>query len=567
MSAPRYDVVIVGSGAGGAVTALECARAGLSVLVLEEGRRHALSDHGKSATEAMGALFRRGGMTLIMGRVPMGFVEGMCLGGSTEVNSGFWCRTPREILLRWAAQYELAQAGHDELAPHFDWAEDILEVAGSSRPWPPSTEVFARGAEAMGWAAKEVDRMARACQGANVCPSGCPNGAKGMTRRVIPAAEAAGAHFVTDHRAELLLTRRGRVDGVLAVHRRADGAEELVRIDADQFYLCCGATQTPALLRRSGIRRRVGNSLRVHPMLKVVARFPERLDADKDVLALLQVREFWPEISLGGAFFTPGHAAMALSENWPRDAPLMEELGHLGAWYVAVRGTGRGSVRPSLWSRRDTSARYDLGDEDLRHLSRGLARLSALLLAAGATAVHPVSGGSIPSPPRFRRHAGSMKCYPATLWLSRPSTRSRRARWASARTGARATLFHCAGVIHPGWNTRPFHAVNVRGAHNLIAAAEREGIGRLVAVSSNSPLGVNPAPDHVFDETAPYNPWMGYGKSKMGMEKAVMNAGIPWSIIRPPWCYGVGQPPRQTLFFEMIRTGRTPIVSSTRWRG
>ena len=128
------------------------------------------------------------------------------------------------------------------------------------------------------------------------------------------------------------------------------------------------------------------------------------------------------------------------------------------------------------------------------------------------------------------------------------------------RDGAGGTLFHCAGVIHPGLFTRPFQAVNVRGTHNLIAAAEREGVGRLVAVSSNSPLGVNPARDHLFDETAPYNPWMGYGKSKMGMEKAVMDAGIPWSIIRPPWFYGVGQPARQTLFFEMIRKGKGPIV-------
>jgi nucleoside-diphosphate-sugar epimerase len=128
------------------------------------------------------------------------------------------------------------------------------------------------------------------------------------------------------------------------------------------------------------------------------------------------------------------------------------------------------------------------------------------------------------------------------------------------RGAAGATLFHCAGIIHPGLFTKPFEAVNVRGAHNIVAAAEREGLGRIIAVSSNSPLGVNPARDHVFDETAPYNPYMGYGKSKMGMEKAVMNAGIPWSIIRPPWFYGVGQPARQTLFFEMIRTGKGPIV-------
>ena len=39
-------------------------------------------------------------------------------------------------------------------------------------------------------------------------------------------------------------------------------------------------------------------------MLKVAARFPERIDAHKSVMPLLQVKEFWPEVSLGGAFFT-----------------------------------------------------------------------------------------------------------------------------------------------------------------------------------------------------------------------------------------------------------------------
>jgi choline dehydrogenase-like flavoprotein len=391
-----YDVVIIGSGAGGAVTALECARAGLSVLVMEEGDRHPLSAYGAPAHEAMGKLFRRGGMTPIMGRVPMGFVEGMCLGGSTEVNSGFWCRPPRETLLRWAAEYGLDAASYEELTEHFEWAESILDVSTSPRAWPPSSQLFARGAEVMGWSIKEVERMARACQGANLCASGCPNGAKGMTRRVIPEAQAAGAIFATGHRAEMLLTRRGRVDAVLASARREDGSEELVRIDAAHVFVCCGAMQTPALLRRSGIYRQIGNTLRVHPMLKVVARFPEPINADKDVLSLLQVREFWPDISLGGAFFTPGHAAMALSENWPRDGHLLESMGHLGAWYVAVRGIGKGSVRPSAWARRDTNARYDLAPEDLRHLSRGLARLSALLLAAGAMAVYPAVWGMDP---------------------------------------------------------------------------------------------------------------------------------------------------------------------------
>src|SRR4051812_41841941 len=127
--------------------------------------------------------------------------------------------------------------------------------------------------------------------------------------------------------------------------------------------------------------------------------------------------------------------------------------------------------------------------------------------------------------------------------------------------GARdAVLFHTAGVIHPA-RVREFYEVNVQGAKNLLAAAQHAGVRRIVAVSSNSPFGVNPRRDHRFDESSPYNPYMNYGRSKMEMELAVKAAtGIETVIVRAPWFYGPGQPPRQSVFFKMIRDGKAPIV-------
>jgi nucleoside-diphosphate-sugar epimerase len=130
--------------------------------------------------------------------------------------------------------------------------------------------------------------------------------------------------------------------------------------------------------------------------------------------------------------------------------------------------------------------------------------------------------------------------------------------------GARdATLFHCAGIVHPR-RVRDFFDVNVKGTENVLRAAVRAGMRRAVIVSSNSPIGVNPSPDHVFDERSPYAPYMGYGKSKMQMEELVRSfqerGEIETVIVRPPWFYGPNQPPRQTLFFEMIRDGKGPVV-------
>jgi nucleoside-diphosphate-sugar epimerase len=130
--------------------------------------------------------------------------------------------------------------------------------------------------------------------------------------------------------------------------------------------------------------------------------------------------------------------------------------------------------------------------------------------------------------------------------------------------GARgATLFHCAGLVHPR-RVADFYEVNVRGTEKLLDAAIAAGVRRAVVVSSNSPIGTNPAPDHTFDESSPFNPYMNYGRSKMEMELAVQRvqkAGkLETVVIRPPWFYGPLQPPRQTLFFEMIRDGKGPIV-------
>nr|AQQ74450.1 hypothetical protein [uncultured bacterium] len=129
-----------------------------------------------------------------------------------------------------------------------------------------------------------------------------------------------------------------------------------------------------------------------------------------------------------------------------------------------------------------------------------------------------------------------------------------------------ATLFQLAGVIHPTKGVPEFYRTNLEGTRQVLAAAEKAGVKRAVVMSSNSPIGVNPNPDHQFDESSPYNPYMNYGRSKMQMEllvKEVQGRGkLETVVVRAPWFYGTNQPERQTLFFHMVRTGKAPIVGS-----
>ena len=133
-----------------------------------------------------------------------------------------------------------------------------------------------------------------------------------------------------------------------------------------------------------------------------------------------------------------------------------------------------------------------------------------------------------------------------------------------------ALVFHLAGIIHPPGRARFFDDINFHGTANVLSAANAAGARRLVAMSSNSPLGYNAHPEAVFDEESPYRPYMGYGRSKWRME-LLLRTAMPVArpeivIVRAPWFYGPGQPPRQTLFFKMVREGRFPVLGSGRQR-
>jgi nucleoside-diphosphate-sugar epimerase len=125
------------------------------------------------------------------------------------------------------------------------------------------------------------------------------------------------------------------------------------------------------------------------------------------------------------------------------------------------------------------------------------------------------------------------------------------------------TVFHGAGVIHPQ-RTREFFDVNVGGTEQMLDRARRAGATRFLHVSSNSPFGANPSPDHRFTEDSPFNPYMSYGKSKLEAEQLVQRShdrgDVETVIVRPPWFYGPFQPDRQTQFFKAVRRGRFPMV-------
>jgi choline dehydrogenase-like flavoprotein len=383
------DVLVIGSGPGGATTAALLAEAGLEVLLVEEGSQYRADSSPDHSLQQMDEKWRSGGLTAALGKPKITYIEGRCVGGASETNAGLYHPPFPEVLERWATEYGVAEMGGDALAP---WLEQVeQEIGVTRRPGGPgpASQVLVAGSESMGWRHTEIQRFWRYHQR----PDGSWSGERrSMTETMIPRALAAGCRLMSDTQIDRL-HMQGRTARAASALVREDGRQVQVEIRFSQVWVCAGAVQTPRLLRKSGLTAQVGNTLTMNPMIRLAARFPHAVNVPALGVPVVQIEQFKPAMTLGCSYSAVPHLAMWLDGSAAERSRMLQDWDRMAVFYVKVSGKGRGSVR--TWPLFDEAlVRQPVTPEDLAALGEGLCRLSQALFAAGAQVVHnPLIGG------------------------------------------------------------------------------------------------------------------------------------------------------------------------------
>ena len=408
----EFDVVVVGSGAGGGVTAEILAEAGLNVAIVEEGPLASSAEFRMREREAYPRLYQESAGRQTQDKA-ITILQGRCVGGSTTVNWTSSFRTPEATLRHWREVHGLGQASAAALDPWFGRMEERLAIG----PWEvapnANNDALRRGCEKLAIAFGAIPRNVKGCANLGYCGVGCPINAKqSMLVTTIPAALDRGATLVHRGRVMRLELGNDRVNACEVRGVASSGAapsDRRLRLRARHFVLAAGAIGSPAILLRSHApdpHFAVGRRTFLHPTVVSAAILPHVVDGFHGAPQSIYSDHFLDAAAPDGpvgfklesAPTYPILVSITLPGFGPEHARWMAQLPHAQVVIALLRdGFHEGSHGGRVMLRDDGTAVLDY--RMTPYLWEGVRRaylaMAQIQFAAGAAEVMPVHESAV----------------------------------------------------------------------------------------------------------------------------------------------------------------------------
>jgi choline dehydrogenase-like flavoprotein len=300
------DVVIVGSGCGGAVSAKNLAEAGYRVIVVEKSYHWSPDHYPMAEADGWNHLFMNGAF-ISSDDTSTSIVAGQSWGGGGTVNWSASLQTQGYVRREWA-DAGLPFFTSAEYQESLDRVCDRMGVSTDFIEHNPANAKLLEGARKLGWSHKPVPQNTGGAKHyCGYCTFGCGSCEKqGPSVSFLPDAAHAGAQFIEGFHAEKVVftnvagkraatglagtwTSRdsnGGVAGTPLTTRR-------VLLKAKRIIVAAGTMQSPLLLLRSGLTsRQIGANLAVHPVAVLGAIHKEQIKPWEGGILTSVVNEF-----------------------------------------------------------------------------------------------------------------------------------------------------------------------------------------------------------------------------------------------------------------------------------
>lgn len=324
------DVVVVGSGCGGAVAAKVLAEAGLKVLVTDKSYYWAPKHLPMTEGDASVHMFGNGGAWQ-SDDTSITVINGTVWGGGGTINWSACLQTQGVVRREWSQKFGMPYFTSSDYQADLDAVFNRMGAGTEQIPHNKGNLTLMEGARKLGWSVKPVaQNTGGEAHNCGYCTLGCGScGKKGPTESWLPDAARAGAKFMEGFETtEVLFADKKEGGDQVAIGVKGfwtsrdskggvagdDRFKREVIIKAQRVILSAGPLQTPIILKKSGVKNsHIGRHLHLHPVSITAAVWDEDVRPWEGPILTSVVNEFE---NMDGAGYGPKLEATCMLPGW-----------------------------------------------------------------------------------------------------------------------------------------------------------------------------------------------------------------------------------------------------------
>ena len=371
MKKNNFQIAVIGSGPGGAITALTLLESGFDVILIEKGQYYNINELNHYSYDEMVKKYNNSGLTMAIGNPHINYVEGSCFGGGSEVNSGLYHRLPEKVLNHWKSEFKIDYS-NETLDQIYNDIEKELNVSYyKTNEIPRASLKLLEASIKMGLDCIEVPRWVKFLNNKYEKQS--------MSETYLKRYKSLGGKYILA--AEVQKIRKHNNKIILDVVKQ----NKSLNIETNYLFVCSGAIHSPFLLMKSGIKKNIGNTLKMHPSFKFIAKFKEDVNQYKMGVPVHQIR-YSNKVTIGCSISNKAYLGVGLSESGNLDE--IKNWGKLASYYMMISPESFGKIYkiPFLNS---PVVKYLLNNRDMEKIYYGIEKMAEVLFNSGATELYP----------------------------------------------------------------------------------------------------------------------------------------------------------------------------------
>jgi hypothetical protein len=368
----KNKIVVVGSGPGGAITAWKLLKAGFEVVLVERGDNYINESINSYSSTEMKYKYNNGGLTLTFGKTNINYVEGNCLGGGSEVNSGLYHRLPNNIYEKWKADGFIDYDYQDLLNSYQEIEKDLNISYAPDGFIPKASTLFSIGCDKSKIECKEIPRWVRYENDQVIRQS--------MTKTYLRKYIDNGGFVLKNSEVIKFKSINDKLELLVKC------GEEKLKIFCNDIFICAGAIHSPLILKRSGFVNNIGKNLKLHPTFKFIAMFDEEINDGNSGVPVHQAKIENNTITMGCSVSDKNYLSIGLSDS--NNTNQIPEWKKMASYYVMICPEGKGKIF-NLPFFKSPFVTFSLTKKDYQKLFLGIKSLANILFNAGAKNLFP----------------------------------------------------------------------------------------------------------------------------------------------------------------------------------